>query len=264
MIKVLFFGDIVGKAGRQCVATHIAALKQQYQPDLIIANGENAAHGKGITKRIYEELLAYGIDMITMGNHTFSKNDIFHFIDTADRLVRPGNMEPLEYGSCVRILPCKGKRVAICSISGEIFMNHVVESPFVCMERILNTTAADLYLVDLHGEATSEKIAFTYHFAGRVHAVVGTHTHVQTADERIVYGTAAISDLGMCGAYTSVLGRDVQEVITRFVTQEKTRYTIAEGEGICCGLCVTFDEVSNQAIHVERIQLRPDPIEVVS
>lgn len=260
-MKVLFLGDIVGKAGRICVKEHIDELKARYAPDLIIANGENAAHGKGITKRIYEELLSYGIDVLTMGNHTFSKSDIYTFIADADRMVRPGNMEPLGYGTCVKVCNVCGKRVAVCNLCGAIFMNHVVESPFVCMERILKEVDADMYLVDLHGEATSEKIAFTYHFATRVHAVVGTHTHVQTADERIVYGTAAISDLGMCGAYTSVLGRDVNEVVTRFISEENTRYAVAEGEGICCGLSVAFDDATNQAIAVERIQIRPSHIE---
>lgn len=260
-MNVLFLGDIVGKAGRLCVRDHITDLKAKYQPDLIIVNGENAAHGKGITKRIYDELCGYGIDMITMGNHTFSKSDIYTFIEDAPKMVRPGNMEPLQYGTCVRVISVCGKRVAVCNLCGAIFMNHITESPFVCMERILRETEADLYLVDLHAEATSEKIAFAYHFAGRIHALVGTHTHVQTADERIVCGTAAITDLGMCGAYTSVLGRDVNEVITRFVSEEKTRYTIAEGEGICCGLCVTFDDDTNRAIHVERIQIRPNHTE---
>ncbi len=183
-MNVLFIGDIVGKAGRLCVKEQLPKLKEQYHPDLIIANGENAAHGKGITKRIYTELLDQGIDMITMGNHTFSKNDIYTFIHEADRMVRPANMEPLHYGVSTRVLEVKGMRVAISNLCGETFMNNVVESPFTCMERILENVKADLHFVDLHGETTSEKMAFTYHFAGRVHAVVGTHTHVQTADER--------------------------------------------------------------------------------
>ena len=120
-----------------------------------------------------------------------------------------------------------------------------------------------MYFVDLHAEATSEKIAFAYAFSGRVQAVVGTHTHVQTADERIVNGTAAISDLGMCGAYTSVLGRDVNEIVTRFTTQEKTRYTIAEGPGVFCGVVVEIDEDTRQATHIERIQIRPQEEECV-
>ena len=137
-------------------------------------------------------------------------------------------------------------------------MHDITESPFSCMERVLKDVEADLYLVDLHGEATSEKIAFTYAFSGRAQVVVGTHTHVQTADERIVNGTAAISDLGMCGAYTSVLGRDVKEIVTRFTTEEKTRYTIAEGPGIFCGVIVNIDEQTCRAHSIERIQIRPE------
>ena len=137
-------------------------------------------------------------------------------------------------------------------------MDDTTESPFSCMERVLKDVEADQYLVDLHGEATSEKIAFTYAFSGRAQVVVGTHTHVQTADERIVNGTAAISDLGMCGAYTSVLGRDVKEIVTRFTTEEKTRYTIAEGPGIFCGVIVNIDEQTCRAHSIERIQIRPE------
>lgn len=260
-MNVLFLGDIVGKAGRNVIKKHMPLLKETYQPDLIIANGENAAHGKGITKKIYHELLGYGIDVITMGNHTFSKNDIYTFINEADQMVRPANMEPLGYGQSTVIVRACGKRVAVSNLSGEIFMNNVVDSPFSCMEDILDDVDAEIHIVDFHGETTSEKIAFTYQFAGRVNIVVGTHTHVQTADDRIVYGTAAISDLGMCGAYTSVIGRDVQEVVTRFTTDEKTRYTVADGEGILCGLFVKLNDDTNKAVHVERIQLRPEHAE---
>ncbi len=256
-MKVMFLGDIVGSAGRRCVQEHLAKLKVQYQPDVIIANGENAAHGKGITRRIYKELLSYGIDMITMGNHTFSKDDVYRFINEEERIVRPANLEPLGFGRCTQTLLVNDKRVAVTNLCTSIFMNNITESPFSCMERILAETDADLHFVDLHGETTSEKIAFTYRFADRLQAVVGTHTHVQTADERIVYGCAAISDLGMCGAYSSVLGRDTQEVLTRFTTTEKTQYKIAEGPGILCGLFTVFDDDSNRCIHVERIQIRP-------
>lgn len=236
---------------------HIPLLKSRYALDLIVANGENAAHGKGITRKIYHQLIQAGVDVITMGNHTFAKTDIFQFIEEADRLVRPMNMEPLDAGKAVRVFPVLGKRIAVVNLCGEIFMHNVVDSPFLCMEEVLEEVDADLFLVDLHAEATSEKIAFTYAFAGRVGAVVGTHTHVQTADERIVKGTAAISDLGMCGAYTSVLGRDVNEIVTRFTTETKTRYTIAEGPGLFCGAVVRFDDRSNQAVSIERIQIRP-------
>lgn len=256
-MKILFIGDIVGSVGREVVRTHLPFLKERYELDLVIANGENAAHGKGITAKIYRQLVNMGIDMITMGNHTFAKNDLLTFIDSADHLVRPANLEPRRYGKATRVLTLKGKKIAVSNVCGEVFMNGVIASPFGCMREILDTVDADIHLVDFHGEATSEKIAFAYAFAGEVAAVVGTHTHVQTADERVIEGTAAISDLGMCGAYRSVLGRDVEEILARFVHGEKTRYTIAEGAGIFCGAIVTIDEESNQATAIERIQIRP-------
>lgn len=260
-MNVLFIGDIVGSVGREVVAQYLPKLKQEYAIDIVIANGENAAHGKGITRKIYQQLRQMGIDVITMGNHTFSKNDIFQFIEEADRIVRPANMEPLDYGEHTIVVPVGNKRVAITNVCGEVWMHNISDSPFYCMEDILDEIEADIYLVDFHGEATSEKIAFTYHFADRVQAVVGTHTHVQTADERIVYGCAAITDLGMCGAYTSVLGRDVEEIITRFTSDEKTKFKIAEGEGIFCGALVSIDDESNRATAIQRLQIRPENIE---
>lgn len=257
-MKVLFVGDVVGSSGRAVLAEQLPLLKEEYAIDYVIVNGENAAHGKGLTAKVYRQLLQCGVDFITMGNHTFSKNDILNFIDDVDNLVRPANLEPTHYGKSTQVVTICGKRVAITNLCGEIFMHNVIDSPFACMEDVLAEVDADLYFVDLHAEATSEKIAFLYRFAGRIHAVVGTHTHVQTADERIVNGTAAITDLGMCGAYTSVLGRDVDEIVTRFTTNQKTRYTIAQGAGIFCGLLVEFDAETNKAIAVKRIQIRPN------
>ena len=257
-MNVLFIGDIVGASGREVVKNLLPDLKERFQVDLVVANGENSAHGKGITRKIYHQLLSYGVDVITMGNHTFSKNDIYTFIEDADRMVRPANMEPCDYGESTVVVKVLNKKVAITNLCGEIWMNDVVDSPFYCMEDVLQDIDADIYLLDLHAEATSEKIAFAYNFARRIGAVVGTHTHVQTADERIIGGTAAITDLGMCGAYTSVLGRDVDEILTRFMTNEKTRFTIAQGPAIFCGALVSFDDKTNQAIAIERIQIRPD------
>ena len=257
-MKVLFIGDIVGASGRDIVRQLLPSLKEEYQIDLVVANGENAAHGKGITKKIYHQLLNYGVDVVTMGNHTFSKDDIYTFIHEADRMVRPANMEPCDVGNSTLVIEVLGKRIAVTNLSGEVFMNNVVDSPFFCMEDVLHEVDADIYLVDLHAEATSEKIAFAYHFSGKIAAVVGTHTHVQTADEQIIDGTAMISDLGMCGAFKSVIGRDVNEVLTRFTTQEKTRFQIADGPAIFCGAVVEINNESNQAVHIQRIQIRPD------
>ncbi len=257
-MKILFIGDVVGSVGRQMVIDTVPHLKEEKAIDMVICNGENAAHGKGITKKIYNQLIAAGIDVITMGNHTFSKNDILLFIDEADRLVRPMNMEPTEPGQSTCVVKIGSKKIAVSNLSGEVFMNNITDSPFACMEDILEVYEdCDLHVVDLHAEATSEKIAFTYCFANQLAAVVGTHTHVQTADERIVDGCAAITDLGMCGPYNSVLGRDIDEVIARF-TGEKTKYTMASGTGIFCGLIVEIDDISNRAVGVERIQIKEE------
>lgn len=256
-MKLLFLGDIVGQSGRKGVENALHSLNEQYNFDLVIANGENAAHGKGITRKIYNQFMKMGIDVVTLGNHAFSKNEIFQFIDDAERLVRPANIDPEDVGQSTCILYKNQKTIAVSNLCGEVFMHGTLESPFVAMEAILNEVQADIHIVDFHAEATSEKLAFFYHFAGRITAMVGTHTHVQTADERIINGTAGISDAGMCGAYESILGRDVGEILTRFTSEEKTKYTIAEGEAIICGVAIEIDDQSNQAVHIERIQIRP-------
>ena len=258
-MNILFIGDIVGQAGREALKRYLPVLVDTKKIDLVIANGENAAHGKGITAKIYRQIKNFGVDVITLGNHAFSNDNIFNFLHEVNDVVRPVNIEPLDYGRSSTVIEKNGKTIAVHNLSGEVFMYDVVESPFVAMERMLKEVKADIHVVDLHAEATSEKIAFTYHFANRLAAVVGTHTHVQTADERIVHGCAAITDLGMCGAYTSVLGRDVNEILTRFTTQSKTRYTIAEGEPIFCGAIVTIDDESNRATHIDRVRyVTPD------
>ena len=179
------------------------------------------------------------------------------YIDEMDKMVRPANMYPLEYGKGYRIFEFNGKKIALVNLIGEVFMVNVSESPFKKMEEILSEIEADIVLVDLHAEATSEKIAFTYEFAKRCTVVVGTHTHVQTADERIVDDhCAAISDLGMCGPYHSVIGRDIDEILRRFKYQEQTRFTMAEGKGIFCGCIVEIDDETNQAITIKRIQIK--------
>ena len=258
-MKVLFVGDVVGSVGRAMVQRYIPQLREEYALDLVICNGENAAHGKGLTRKLYYQLLNCGVDVITMGNHTFAKEDILKFIDEADRLVRPMNMEPFEAGQSTCVVEVNGLKVAVSNLCGEIFINTTSDSPFVCMKHILEDYQdCDLHFVDFHAEATSEKIAFTYAFKDSCAAIVGTHTHVQTADERIVDGCAAISDLGMCGPYHSVLGRDIDEVLTRFTSDEKTRYKIAEGDGVFCGLIVEIDEKTRRAVSLKRIQIRPE------
>lgn len=256
-MRILFVGDIVGAVGRSMVSKYVSTIKQEQNIDFVVANGENAAHGKGITKKIYHQLLNNGVDLITLGNHTFSKDTIHSFIDEADQMIRPMNLLPLEGGNPYKVVEINGLKVCIVNLMCNVFMVQVEGSPFDCMEDILEDVDADIYFVDLHGEATSEKIAFSYYFEKYVQVVVGTHTHVQTADERVENGTAFISDVGMCGAYRSVIGRDIEEVLTRFTTNEKTRFTVAEGDGIFCGVIIDIDEKTKAATHIERIQIRP-------
>lgn len=256
-MRILFVGDIVGNVGREMVHTYIPILKEEEDIDLVIANGENAAHGKGITQKIYNQLLIDGVDVITLGNHAFSKDTVFSFLEEADRMVRPMNLEPLDGGQYYKVVEVNGKRICIVNIMCNVFMVQVNGSPFDCMNKILKEVKADLYFVDLHGEATSEKIAFSYYFENKVQMIVGTHTHVQTADERVENNTAFISDVGMCGTYRSVIGRDIEEVLTRFTTDEKTRFTVAQGDGIFCGVIIDVDEENNVPIAIKRIQIRP-------
>lgn len=256
-MNILFLADIVGSVGREVVGRYLPFLKKKYDIDLTIANAENSAHGKGITEKIYYELLQYGVDVITMGNHTFSKDTILKFIDYSDKMVRPINLEPLDVGQSFKMMLVHGKHVLVCNIMGEVFMYNVDGSPFRCMEEIIQKIPADVYFVDLHAEATSEKAAFANYFKDKVNIVVGTHTHVQTADERIIGNCAFITDVGMCGAYDSILGRDINEVLTRFTTNNKTRFVPATGDGILCGVVVEIDDNTCITKKIERIQIRP-------
>lgn len=259
-MKVLFFGDIVAKQGRAIVLSLLDELKDKYKPDLVIANGENSAHGKGITYKIYNQLRDAGIDVITMGNHTFSKSDIFDNLELMDRLVCPRNHikrvdECLDYV----IVNVNKIRVCITSIQCEAMMLETSASPFETMDYILNKTKkkADMYIVDLHGEATAEKRIFAEYYKDKLVAVLGTHTHVQTADERIISNLAFISDVGMCGAYDSIIGRDIKECIDARVNKLQTRYTVADNKALLCAVLIDIDDKTLKAKSIERIQIRP-------
>lgn len=256
-MKILFIGDIVGSTGRAAVKELLPSLKSDYGIDLTIANGENAAHGKGITRKIYDELLRTGIDLITLGNHAFSKSDIYGFIDQAKQLVRPANLDPTDVGTGIVTVEVKGQKVSVVNLCGSVFMEGIVESPFVSMKKIAEISRGNITIVDLHAEATSEKIAFTYMFQDCCTAVLGTHTHVQTADEKIMNGCAYISDVGMCGPYDGVIGREVKEVLDRFNGRKTTVYTVAQGDAQFCAVVLTINEETKRAESIERIQIRP-------
>lgn len=259
-MNILFIGDIVGKTGRSAVLARLPFLLEKYQIDLTIANAENSAHGKGITEKIYKELLDAKVDVITLGNHAFSKADIHQFIAHAKRLVRPLNLYPTEYGRGFVDVQVKGKMVRIANLCGSVFMDRVVETPFEAMPKILEGAQDKLLLVDLHAEATSEKIAFMYMFKESCVAVLGTHTHVQTADEQIVDGCAFISDVGMTGPYRSVIGRDVQEVLERFKGSLSKTFTVAEGEAVFSAVVIHVDDKTHRATAIQRLQFRPENV----
>lgn len=256
-MKVLFIGDIVGRSGRDIVFAHLAALKKKYAIDLTIANGENSAHGKGITFKIYEQLIAAGIDLITLGNHAFSKCEIKEYLSACPKLIQPYNhLSMLHQG--YKVTEVNGCRVCVTNILGSAFMYENRLDAFSSMKEILNKVQADLYLVDLHAEATSEKNLFAYYFKDRVQAILGTHTHIQTADERIIGKAAFISDVGMCGAYDSIIGRDIDEMIAGALEGVKTHYTPAVGPALFSAVVLTIDEKKKRAEAIERLQIRPE------
>ncbi|MCI5723620.1 MAG: TIGR00282 family metallophosphoesterase [Erysipelotrichaceae bacterium] len=256
-MRILFLGDIVAKSGREAVVNQLPSLKEKYHPDMTIVNGENAAHGKGITAKIYNQLVLAGVDVITLGNHAFSKQDILNHLPSTRQMIRPANMEPSHIGQSYVIKVIKDKKVAVVNLVGKVFMDICKEDPVITMQRLLQQIEADIIIVDFHAEATAEKITFAQYFAQHLTAVLGTHTHVQTADERIIDGCAYISDVGMCGSFDSILGRDIEEVISRSIYNEPTRYTPAMGPAILCGVIIDIDEKTNRANRIERIQIRP-------
>lgn len=256
-MKILFLGDIVAKSGRKVVVDNLPSLKEKYQADFVIVNGENAAHGKGITTKIYDSLKHAGADVITLGNHAFSKNEILMRMAECPDMIRPDNMIPFDVGHSYILKKVKNKTIAVVNLLGSIFMDVCQANPIQSMEDILSDIKADIIFVDFHAEATSEKQIFYHYFRQRITAVVGTHTHVQTADEQVTDGCAYISDVGMCGVFDSILGRDADEVIRRNVYGEKTHYTPADGPAMMSGVLIDIDDDTNRAVGIERIQIRP-------
>ena len=230
MIKVLFFGDVVGRIGRDSLFKKLPMLKQLYSPDLLIINGENSANGKGITNRIYDAYKKNGIDCITSGNHIFDNKDIVDSIDSLSDMIRPINYPRATPGNKIFVKKINGVKVAVINILGQVFMPPI-DNPFQCMDDLLCSELQDIpvIIVDIHAEATSEKKAFGCHFAGRVSAVLGTHTHVPTADRQIINNyTGFISDVGMVGAADSILGMAKENVITKFLTQVPVKFAPPE------------------------------------
>ncbi|MFH1542802.1 MAG: TIGR00282 family metallophosphoesterase [bacterium] len=257
-MKILFIGDIIGKLGRKVCAKALPDIKKEHKPDLIIANGENSSHGYGITEKVYLELLSMGIDVITMGNHVWDKKDLLKDIDKFPLIVRPANYPPGVPGKDHLIVEKNGVKIAVTNVSGRTFM-PALDCPFQAMEKLVPSLKqqARIVIVDIHAEATSEKCALGWFLDGQASAVVGTHTHVQTADERILpTGTAFISDIGMCGARDSIIGMKREPIIKRFVTQIPERFEPAEEEpGLFNAVLISVNPISGMAKEIKRINI---------
>lgn len=255
-MRVLFIGDVVGRIGRQCVRDLLERVKENYCIDFTIANGENSAGGTGITRKVANELYSYGVDLLTMGNHVWDNKDIFNFIDQEERMVRPANYPLGTPGVGSRIIKVKNNSIGIINLLGRVFLPPM-ECPFRAAERAINEVRniTPNIIVDFHAEATSEKIALAWFLKGRVSAVLGTHTHVQTADERILEGhTAVISDVGMTGPYDSVIGVESDLVIEKFLTQLPVRFEVARGENAQFNaVVIEIDTETGKAIEISRI-----------
>ena len=257
MIRILFLGDIVGEPGRKSVIGRVPSLKRERQIDFVIVNGENSAGGRGITPKIAIDLLRSGIAVITSGDHIWDQKEIIDYLPTEPRMLRPLNYEEGTPGAGSVVLETDKGKVAVINGQGRTFMNPPLENPFTRIEeevgRLKEEQDVKVFFVDFHAETTSESIAMGWHLNGKVSAVVGTHTHVQTADEKILPdGTAYLTDAGMCGPERSVLGRNVESVVWRFKTGMPTRFPVAKGQVRLCGVIVDVDEETGKALAVER------------
>ncbi|HEV7337229.1 MULTISPECIES: TIGR00282 family metallophosphoesterase [Bosea] len=263
-MRLLFLGDIVGRAGRQAVLDRLPGLRQRWNLDCVVINGENAAGGFGITEAICDEILAAGADVITLGNHSWDQREALVFIERQPRLIRPANYPPGTPGRGAAVVEARnGARVLVVNVMGRLFMDPL-DDPFAAVERELSACplrdVADAVVVDFHAEATSEKLAMGYFLDGRASLVVGTHTHVPTADTRILPGgTAYQSDAGMCGDYDSILGMQKDESIRRFLQKTPgSRLEAALGQGTLSGIAVETDDVSGLAKSVSAVRLGPE------
>ncbi|MCM2265942.1 MAG: TIGR00282 family metallophosphoesterase [Desulfuromonadales bacterium] len=255
-MKILFIGDIVGRPGRQMIARHLASLVDRHLIDLVVANAENAAAGFGVTPDVVAELLDAGIDVLTTGNHVWDKKESFPILEQEERILRPANYPPGLPGKGWGVFRTSaGVPVAVVNLEGRVFMNNL-DCPFRAADAILDGLpgSPSIVLVDFHAETTSEKGALGAYLDGRVSAVLGTHTHVQTADERLLPGgTAFISDVGMTGSRDSVIGIRKELSVERFLTQLPVRFEVAKKEPMLCGVIMTVDEPTGRALGIERV-----------
>jgi metallophosphoesterase (TIGR00282 family) len=255
-MRLLFIGDIVGKPGRQIVCQSLARLIEQHSLDLVVANAENAAGGSGLTIENYYELTEAGVDAVTLGDHIYKRREIMGVMQREANIVKPANYPPDAPGRPWTVVEARnGTQVGIVCVLGQLFMKPV-DSPFRAANQVLSEMPADVRvrLVDVHAEATSEKQQLAHHLDGRVTAVLGTHTHVPTADESILpQGTAFQCDVGMTGPYESIIGRRIDRVLETTLTANPTKFDVATGDVRLCGAIVDIDSVTGRAIGIRRV-----------
>ncbi len=258
-MRVLHIGDIVGESGRKAVARILPSIKKHHSPDLIIANGENLAGGFGITEKTLKEVLESGVDVITSGNHIWDKKEVLKIITQEPRLIRPANYPPGVPGSSYFLFDTAGgAKCLVFNLLGRIFMEPL-DCPFRTADKIIEEfkERVNIFILDFHAEATSEKLAIAWYLHGRVSAVIGTHTHVQTSDERILpLGTAYITDAGMTGSISSVIGMRKEEAIQRFLTFIPHKFEVAKDDIELQGVIFDVDEKTGKSLHIERIRYK--------
>jgi metallophosphoesterase (TIGR00282 family) len=258
-MNILFIGDIVGKPGRETVKALLPGLEKEFRLDFVIANAENAAGGSGITPAVADELFACGIDVFTSGDHIFKKRDVLSIIDSNPRILRPANFPLASPGRGSGLFKTKtGQSIAVINLLGRVFMEPR-ECPFRVVKEELDKLKCKVIIVDFHAEATSEKVAMGWYLDGLASAVLGTHTHIQTADEKILPGgTAYITDVGMTGPQRSVIGRKIEDVLARFITQVERRFEVAAEDLQLQGVVLDIDENTGKASSIARIQRKAD------
>ncbi len=261
-MRILFLGDVFGRSGRDAIAKHLPTLKQKYQPDFTIVNGENAAHGFGLVPDMVKDFLSMGIDVITGGNHSFDKNEIIPLMSQTTQVLRPINYPKNVPGKGFGLYSHKGKNLLVINVMGRLLMESFLDCPFQAVEEMLKRYplggSISAVFVDIHAEATAEKMSFAKYFDGKVTAVVGTHTHVPTADAHIMKGgTAYLSDAGMCGDYNSVIGLKAETAYASFFKKiPKPQREPATGEGTVCGVFIEVGQ-DGHATTIEPIRVGP-------
>ncbi len=262
-VRILFVGDVVGRPGRRAVRERLPALRKELGLDFVIANGENAAGGVGITEGTAKELFEAGIDCLTTGNHVWQQKEALQLLSRENRILRPANFPPEAPGCGWAVLPVRSGKghIAVVNIMGQVFMNPTLDCPFKTLDRVMEQLhpKTPLVVVDFHAEATSEKQAFAYYADGRVTAVIGTHTHVATVDECLLPGgTAYITDVGMTGPTEGVIGMRVNEVLYHFLTKMPIKYEVATGRTKLCAVLVEADPETGKGLSIRRIEREND------